>query len=185
MSQTNCSTAQTNCSKHATHRLAFTSSPFLPSFHVSPSIFSRLSLSLWIIITYHTGLIIASKRVSMKTLIAAFGSARSALIPSHAAWKETAEEKQESKPSSESVPHQIYAAFERDKHSTKNPDAKSCFWVFMIFVLQKHCASFSAVITVATTPRGQFYSNNKASLKAVSCADYVFFSWRGYRLKSD
>lgn len=86
MSQTKCSTVQINGIKHATHWLAFTSSPSLP---LRRSIYLSLrSLSLWIIITYHTGLITASKRVSVKTLITALGEAEhSALIPSHTRMK--------------------------------------------------------------------------------------------------
>lgn len=93
MSQTNCSRVQINCSKHTTHCLAFTSSPSM-SLHLS---FLR-SLSLWIIITYHTGLITASKRVSMKTLITVLGAEHSALIPSHTSMKSNSWEKQERKP---------------------------------------------------------------------------------------
>lgn len=85
MSQTKCSTVQINGIKHATHWLAFTSSPSLP---LRRSIYLSLrSLSLWIIITYHTGLITASKRVSVKTLITALGAEHSALIPSHTRMK--------------------------------------------------------------------------------------------------
>ena len=101
MSQTNCWRVKINCSKHATHWLAFTPSPSLP-----PCLFIYLflhSLSLWIIITYHTGLITASKRVSMKTLITVLGAEHSALIPSPARMKRNSWEKQERKPSSETT----------------------------------------------------------------------------------
>lgn len=85
MTQTNCARVQTNSTKHATHWLAFSSTPSLP---LCLSIYLFLhSLSLWIIITYHTGLITASKRVSMKTLITVLGAEHSALIPSNTHMK--------------------------------------------------------------------------------------------------
>ncbi len=71
-----------------------------PSLSLYVSLSFPSLLSLWIIITYHTGLIIASKRVSMKTLITLMGGEHSALILSHTGMKRNSWEKQDIKLSS-------------------------------------------------------------------------------------
>lgn len=147
-------------------------------------------LSLWIIITYHTGLITASKRVSMKTLITMLGAEHSALIHSPIRMKRNSWEKQETKPSSETILSQeIYAVFEHDQHLIKTQCkfglsdsaavVNGCSWSFA-FVLQKHCTSFSAVITVSAIPRGKFYSNKMASFKYLKDVSGHFFLARAY-----
>lgn len=198
MSQTKCSTVQINGIKHATHWLAFTSSPSLP---LRRSIYLSLrSLSLWIIITYHTGLITASKRVSVKTLITALGAEHSALIPSHTcmkrnSWGKTRIDKKKKNSSETFLWREIYAAFERDKHFDKELQRElcqsesaavfdGCLWSFA-FCPQKRGALFSAVITVSAVPRGQFHSNNKASFKCLRAVWGYSLSWQRYKLEAD
>lgn len=198
MSQTKCSTVQINGIKHATHWLAFTSSPSLP---LRRSIYLSLrSLSLWIIITYHTGLITASKRVSVKTLITASGAEHSALIPSHTrmkrnSWGKTRIDKKKKNSSETFLWREIYAAFERDKHFDKELQRElcqsesaavfdGCLWSFA-FCPQKRGALFSAVITVSAVPRGQFHSNNKASFKCLRAVWGYSLSWQRYKLEAD
>lgn len=129
-------------------------SPLL-SLHLS----SLHPLSLWIIITHHTGLITTSKRVSMKTLITALGAEHSALIPPHTRMKRESW-KQERDPV---LKQEICAFFDRDKHSTKNSNTSlanlSYFgWLFMIFYLRNMVCNFLfALITAFDIPRGQFY----------------------------
>lgn len=198
MSQTKCSTVQINGIKHATHWLAFTSSPSLP---LRRSIYLSLrSLSLWIIITYHTGLITASKRVSVKTLITALGAEHSALIPTHTrmkrnSWGKTRIDKKKKNSSETFLWREIYAAFERDKHFDKELQRElcqsesaavfdGCLWSFA-FCPQKRGALFSAVITVSAVPRGQFHSNNKASFKCLRAVWGYSLSWQRYKLEAD
>lgn len=198
MSQTKCSTVQINGIKHATHWLAFTSSPSLP---LRRSIYLSLrSLSLWIIITYHTGLITASKRVSVKTLITALGAEHSALIPSHTrmkrnSWGKTRIDKKKKTVQRLFSWREIYAAFERDKHFDKELQRElcqsesaavfdGCLWSFA-FCPQKRGALFSAVITVSAVPRGQFHSNNKASFKCLRAVWGYSLSWQRYKLEAD
>lgn len=146
MSQTKCSTVQINGIKHATHWLAFTSSPSLP---LRRSIYLSLrSLSLWIIITYHTGLITASKRVSVKTLITASGAEHSALIPSHTrmkrnSWGKTRIDKKKKKQFRDfSLTGNLRRVWTWQTFRQRTPTRVvpigigSCFWwLFMIFCL--------------------------------------------------
>ena len=146
MSQTKCSRVQINGIKHATHWLAFTSSPSLP---LRRSIYLFLhSRSLWIIITYHTGLITASKRVSMKTLITALGAEHSALIPSHTRMKRNSWGKQEKKKKKKNPVQRLFSDRKfmpslnviniRQRTRTQVVPIRigSCFgWLFMIFRL--------------------------------------------------
>lgn len=45
--------------------------------------------------------------------------------------------------------------------------------------------SLCAVITVSDAPRGQLYSNNKASFKCLRAVCGNYFSWQGHILEAD
>lgn len=99
------------------------------------------SLSLWIIITYHTGLITASKRVSVKTLITVLGAEHSALIPSNTRMKRNSWEKQERKPVQRLFFNRKFVPSLNVINTRQSPTnlpiwIGSCFWwLFMIFPL--------------------------------------------------
>lgn len=149
---------------------------FLP---LSPSMSLRLyflgTLSLWIIIAYHTGLITASERVSMKTLITVRSGALCFDSLSHLHEKKTAAKNQKENPIHRLFFNKKFLLFLNMVKIQQWTTTEvwpiwigSCFWgLFMFFcLLQKHSALLLWLLSLLF-PRGKFYSHNMTSFKCL------------------